>query len=234
MVEQVFNTLEDYVVTQLMESTSHEQCLHQCKSLMASDIHGIELFSNAQLKELDDRGDNSLLLQSLKFLWTWSDHSVLEALTTSCGDAVKLLAQFDDRLNHSQLIAAYPVPSISPSMAPADDSPYTVLAITCDHLLYQCTLQYIFDMRTLVTQECDITHHCLQLLAARADVLYWTIPKCVVNLVAIKVLEYRQAFHDKGISEVSIYPTMRIVTSSGRVLGSLVHLLPTTPTAEVR
>ena len=239
MVEQVFSSLVDYVVALLLQSpTSHEQCLHQCKSLMASDAHNIGLLSDLQLKELDDYSDNSSLLENLKFLWTWNDHSVLDALASSCDDVVKLLTQFDDHLNHSQLISAYPVLSISPDMAPKDDGPYTILAIKCDQLLYQCTLQYIFDIRALFMKTCDITAHCLQLLAARAGptVLYWTIPKCVVNLVITKVLEYRNTLHDEMISEVSIYPSTRIVTSSNNMLGSLVHLSPVMPadTAEVR
>ena len=239
MVEQVFNILVDCVVSQLLLSPSREQCLHQCKTLRASDTHKVGLFSDVQLKELDDCSDNSSLLETLKFLWTWSDHSVLEVLASSCDAAVKLLTQFDDHLNHSQLISAYPVLSISPNMAPREDSPYTILAIKCDQLLYQSTLQYIFDMRTLLMKTCDITAHCLQLLAARADptVLYWTVPKCVVSLVITKVLEYRNTLHDEMISEVSIYPTTRIVTGSSNMLGSLVHLSLTVPAdnnAEVR
>ena len=229
----------DYLVVLLLQSsTSHDQCLHQCTTLMASDAHNIGLFSDVQLKELDDCGDNSSLLQDLKFLWTWSDHSVLEALTSSCDDAEKLLTQFDAHLNRSQLISTYPVLTISPDMAPRDDSPYTILAVKCDQLLYQCTLQYIFDMRALLMKTCDITAHSLQLLAARAGptVLYWTIPKCVVSLIITKVLEYRNTLHDEMISEVSIYPSTRIVTSSSSVLGSLVHLSPamSTNNTEVR
>lgn len=228
MVEQVFSSVVDYVVALLLQHTSHEQCLHQCRSLMASDTHKIRLFSNVQLKELDDCRDYSSLLQNLKFLWTWSDHSVLETLSNSCADAVKLLTQFDACLNCSQLMSAYPVLSISHDMAPRDDSPYTVLAVKCDQLLYQCTLQYIFDMRTLLMKTCDITAHSLQLLATRAGptILYWTIPKCVVTLIITKVLEYSNILHDEMISEVSIYPSTRIVTSSSSVLGSLVHLSP--------
>ena len=241
MVVQVFNSLVNHVVSQMLQCGSHKEYLHHCESLMASDAHKIGLFSEVQLKELDDCNDNSLLLQNLKSLWTWSDHSILEALASSCDEAVKLITQFDSRLNRSQLISAYPILTGSHDTAPDDNSPYTVLVITCDRVLYHSPLQLIFDMRQLVISKCDITAHCLQLLAARADptVLYWSIPKCVVSLVITKVLEYRKAFHEEMISEVSIYPTTRIVTSSDRVLGSLVYLLPAVPaggssTEEVR
>lgn len=228
VVEQIFNCLVDFVVAQLLQSSGYEQCLQQCKSLMASDVHKIGLFSDDQLKQLDEDGDNFLLLQNLKSLWMWSDHSVLEALASLCDDAIKVLKQFDNHLNLSQLISAYPIHCISPDMAPSDDSPHTILAVTCDQPLYQCTLQYIFDVRTLLMTRCDITAHSLQMLAARADptVLYWTIPKCVVSLVITKVLEYHKTFYNEMIYEVSIYPTIRIATSSGRMLGSLVYLSP--------
>jgi len=232
MVEQVFNCLVDFVIAQLVKSSSHEQCLEQCKHLMASDVHGIGLFSDDQLKQLNEYGNNSLLLENLKSLWTWSDHSILDVFTSLCDDdAVKLLKKFDDCLNLSQLISAYPIHCISTDMAPSDDSPYTILAITCDQLLYQCILQYIFDMRVLLMTTCDITPHSLQLLAARADptVLYWTIPKCIVSLVITKVLEYHKIFHNEMIREVSVYPAIRIVTGSGRLLGSLVYLSPNMP-----
>ena len=194
---------------------------------MASDAHKIGLLSDIQLKELGDCRDNSSLLQDLNFLWTWSDHSVLEALASSCDDAVELLAQFDAYLNCSQLISAYPVPTVSPDMASRNDSLYTVLAIKCDQLLHQCTLRYIFDIRALLMKTCGITAHSLQLLAARTGptVLYWTIPKCVVNVIIHTVSEYCNFLHGM-ISEVLIYPSTRIVMGSNRMLGSLFHLSP--------
>lgn len=228
MVEQIFNCLVEFIVTQLLKSTSLEHCLHQCKSLMASDIHKIKLFSDVQLKDLEKYSDSSSLLQGMKSLWPWSDHSILEVLASSCDDAVELLTQFDDNLNHSQLISSYPIPSVSPAMAPSEDSPYTVVAITRGQPMYQCTLQCVYDMRTLLMKTCDVTAHCLQLLAARADptVLYWSVPRCVVSLIVTKVLEYHKAFHDEMISEVCVHPSIRITTRSGRVLGSLVYLSP--------
>lgn len=229
MVEQVFTSLVESIVAQLLQSSSLEHCLHQCQSLMASDTHNIGLFSDAQLQELNKYGDNSLLLQNLKSLWSWSDHSILESLASQSDDAMKLLQQFDDHLNHFQLLSSYPIPCVSPYMAPIDDSPYTVLAIKSDQMVYHSTLQYMFDVRALIMNMCDITAHCLQLLAVRAnpDVLYWSIPKCVVSLVTTKILKYHKAFHDEGISEVSVYPTTRISIAGGRLLGSLIYLSPT-------
>ena len=198
---------------------------------MASDTHKIRLFSDAQLRELDKYSDNSSLLQGLKFLWSWSDHSILATLASSCDDAVKLLTQFNDHLDHSQLLSAYPIACVSPAIAPSDGSPYTVVAIKSDQLIYHCTLQYVYDVQALLMKACQITAHCLQLVAARADpaVLYWSIPKCVVNLVITKVLEYHKAFLDELITEVCVHPFVRISTSTGRMLGSLVYLLPSVP-----
>lgn len=235
MVVHVFNSLVEFIITQLsVSSTSLEYCLIQCKSLMASDTHSITLFTDVQLREMDKHTNKMSLLHQLQPLWSWSDHSILKALASSCDEAVQMLTQFDDCLNHSQLLSAYPIPCVSPAVTPSDDSPYTVLAVRCERLIYQCKLQCVFDVRELLMKTCDITAHCLQLLASRADptVLYWSVPKCVVSLVTTKVLEYHKAIHDGMISEVCIHPSIRIVTSSGRVLGSLVYLSPYVPTGD--
>ena len=201
---------------------------------MASDAQGITLFTDVQLRELDKHANKMLLLQQLQPLWSWSDHSILEALASSCDEAVQVLTQFDDRLN-SQLISAYPIPCVSPAITPSDDSPYTVLAVRCEQLIYQCRLQCMFDVRALLMKTCEITAHCLQLLAVRADptILYWRVPKCVVSLVITKVLEYHKAIHDGMISEVCVHPFIRIATSIGEVLGPLVYLSPYVPPGDL-
>ena len=68
-------------------------------------------------------------------------------------------------------------------MIPDDTSSYTILAIRCYQEPYEPTLQDVYDMQSLITEVCDITQHCLQLLATRNNlaVIYWTIPKCVVK-----------------------------------------------------
>ena len=236
MVVHVFNNVVEFIITQLSTSSSLEHYLIQCKSLMASDTHRIGMFTDSQLRELDKHSNKMLLLQQLQPLWSWSDHSILEALAGSCDEAVQVLTQFDDHLNHSQLVSAYPIPYVSPTMTPSDDAPYTVLAVRYEQLIYQCSLQCVFDVRALLMKTCEITAHCLQLLAARADptVIYWSIPKCVVSLVVTKVLEYHKAIHDGMISEVCIYPSIRIATGSGRILGPLAYLSPYMPASDYK
>ena len=158
------------------------ELVRQCESLNASDGRKISLFSAEQLTELNKCNK---LLMKLSPLFSWSNHSVLKALAGCSSEAVKLLDEFDSKLDLLQPITSYPIPCLSSNMIPTDTSMYTMLAVRCDQELYQCTLQYVYDVQLVMIEKCDITQHCLQLLAVRSDptILYWTIPKCVVDLI---------------------------------------------------
>jgi len=121
-------------------------------------------------------------------------------------------------------IASYPIPYLSSDMIPTDPiSTHTVLAIRCDQELYNCTLQYVYDMRSLMVEKCDITVHCLQLLAVRPNptILYWTIPKCVVELISRKVPVHSEYLYSRGVLEVLMYPKPLITTGDDVRIGSL-------------
>ena len=156
--------------------------------------------------------------------FTWSDHSTLRVLGSASNDAIKLLDEFDFQLNCTELIASYPIPHLSSDMIPNDPTgTHTVLAIRCDQELYNCTLQYVYDMKSLMVEKCDITLHCLQLLAVRPNptIIYWTIPKCVVELVSSKVPVHSDYLYSRGVQEVLVYPEPLLATSDCVRIGSL-------------
>ena len=196
------------------------ELVQQCKSLNASDGHKISLFSADQMTELSEC-DN--LLMKLSPLFTWSNHSVLKALTGCSSEAVKLLDEFESKLDLLQPITSYPIPHLSSNMIPTDTSTYTILAIRCDKELYQCTLQYVYDVQSVMIEKCDITQLCLQLLGVRSDptILYWTIPKCVVYLINTNVPLHSEYFYSKGILEVLVYPDLLLTTSDDVCFGLL-------------
>ena len=72
-------------------------------------------------------------------------------------------------------------------------------------------------------EKCDIIQHCLQLLAVRSDptILYWTIPKCVVDLINTNVLLHSEYLHSRGILEVLVYPDLLFTTGDDVCYGSL-------------
>jgi len=108
-------------------------------------------------------------------------------------------------------------------MIPADTSTHTILAIRCDQELYKSTLQYVYDMQSLMMEKCDITQHCLQLLAVRSNptILYWTIPKCVVYLINTNVPLHSEYLYSRGILEVLVYPDLQLTVGNHVSVGSL-------------
>lgn len=194
-----------------------------CKSLMASEVHGINLFSTTCMENLNKYDNAVSLLRCLCFLFTWSNHSVLRALISFSSKAVQLLDEFDFSLDPFNTIASYPIPSFSQDMIPSETSEYTVLAIRCNKELWQCSLQYVFNLQSSIVDKCDITQHCLQLLAVKSDptVFYWTIPKCVVELVKSNTLQHCEYLYSQGILELIVYPKQSLAISDDVIMGSL-------------
>ena len=194
-----------------------------CEKLMASSKHAINYFSGVQLKKFKQSENSPLLLQRLSLFFIWSNHSILRVLAEQCNEAMNILDDFDSRLDYFHLIASYPIPRFSFNMIPVDSSTHTILAIRCDQQLYETTLQYVYDMQSVMMQTCDITQHCLQLLAVRRDptILYWTIPKCVVDLINTHVSRNSEYLYLRGILEVLVYPDLLFASGDEICHGSL-------------
>jgi len=210
-------------ITELLQQYDHQQLLMRCREIKASEIHGIHLYSDTQLSEY---GSTLLLLRGLCYYITWSDHSILRVLSSCSTIGTKLLDKFNSNLDCILMepIASYPIPYLSSDMIPINPtSTHTVLAIRCDQELYNCTLQYVYDMRSLMVDKCEITLHCLQLLAVRPNptILYWTIPKCVVELISSKVPVHSDFLYSRGVLEVLVYPEPLLATSDDVRIGSL-------------
>ena len=208
-------------LVELLMSYDYEMMMEWCSSLMASDHNNIKLFASDQLK-IFSQYNHGILLRTL-CLCTWSNCSILRSLTFYCSEAEKLLHRFESNLDPLQMIACYPIPHLSTDMIPSDSSAYTILAVRCDKELYHYTLQYIYDVQSVMVEKCDITQHCLQLLAVRSDptIFYWTIPKCVVNLINTNVPLHSEYLYSRGILEVLVYPDLLLTTGDDVCYGSL-------------
>ena len=200
----------------------NKMMMQQCRNLMASNHNHIQLFSNDKLGTLSEY--NSAMLLRIICHFTWSNCSILKDLICFCDDAVKLLDKFESKLDPHQLIASYPIPCFSAKMIPSGTSTYTILAVRCKVELYKSSLQYIYDVQSVMIEKCDITQHCLQLLAVRSDptILYWTIPKCVVDLVNTNVPLHSEYLYSREILEVLVYPDILLTTGEGVCYGSQV------------
>ena len=200
---------------------SHKpKIIQQCEGLIASNVHVINLFSGYQMKELSECGN---IFMKLSSLFTWSNHSILKALASCSSEAVKLLDEFESKLDPLRPITSYPIPCLSSNMTPSDTSTYTILAVRYDKELYQCILRDVHDVQSVMIEKCDITQHCLQLLAVRGDptILYWTIPKCVVHLINTNVPLHSEYLYSRGVLEVLVYPNLLLTTGDDVCYGSL-------------
>ena len=199
-------------LVELLKSYDYEMMIGQCRSLMGSDHNDIKLFTSDQLKTFSQY-NSSILLRTL-CLFAWSDCSMLRSLISYCSEAVKLLQRFQSNLDPLQPIACYPIPCLSSNMIPSDTSTYTILAVRCKVELYESTLQYVYDVQSVMIEKCDITQHCLQLLAVRSDptILYWTIPKCVVDLINTNVPLHSEYLYSRGVMEVLVYHDLLFTT----------------------
>ena len=213
------------LIGELLQYYDVEILVNHCKCLMANNKHNINLLSNDQIQKFSECSTTLLLLQMLSSFFTWSNHSTLRALVDQCSEAVNILDDFDLRLDPLQLIAYYPVPYFSASMIPkpSDTSTYTILAVRCKVELYESSLQYVYDVQSVMIEKCDITQHCLQLLAVRSDptILYWTIPNCVVDLINTNVPLHSEYLYSRGIMEMVVYPDLLLTTGDDVCYGAL-------------
>ena len=202
----LFLEVVDQIDEILQQSCDLSLLTKACESLLASKTHGINFFTTSAIKILSEYNEASLLLRYLGFLFSWSNHSKLRALVSFNREAVQLLDKFDSLLYPLNPLVSYPIPSFSQDMIPYETSEYTLLSIRGNRELWSSSLQYVFNVESFVVEVCEITQHCLQLLAVKSDptMFYWTIPKCVVGLIKSNVLQHSDRLCSKGILEVAI------------------------------
>ena len=203
--------------------------MKECENLFACENAKVKLFSKGQIEKLRKCNSTHSLLSYLSFFCSWSNHFILRILLTKVSKkAMQLLDIFDSRLDPLQSISSYPIPRFSLNMIPNpnDTSMLTVLAIRCDQELYKCTLQYVYDVQSLVLGKCGITQKCLQLLAVRSDptMFYWTIPNCVVKMISNHVPKHSEHLYSKGVLEVLVYPEPLLSTGDDVVMGNLAFI----------
>ena len=231
MIGQVENYKFTFFITKYLNMTN-ELCktlatcnskilVERCESLMASDTQQIPLFSHEIVKKSDL---SSAIIQKLALQTNWSDHSILYSIVEVCNvpEAAALLTEFNSGIDPSQPLMKYPIPTPSHHMIPYGTSTHTVLAVQLNLQLHQTTFQSVIDTRSLIQEKCEVTPHCLQLLAVAKTshtIIYWTIPKHVASLITSKVQQYQSDLHQNGIQQISVYPGAAFVIGSALTVG---------------
>ena len=207
-------------LTEVLQSLNPKIIADYCSLLRASEQANITLFKasflNAIIKETKN---TTALIHKFAPLINWLDHSILNAVVEACNvpEAVALLTQFDARIDASQPVTFYPIPSPSHHMVPYDTSTHTVLAVQLNLKLHHCTLQNVIDTRSLIQEKCEITPHCLQLLAVAKTnhvIIYWTIPKHVATLIISNVQKHQSYLYQKSVQQIAVYPGTILATGS--------------------
>ena len=214
------------IVAQLKQELNNynsESFLETFTKLTASTSHyeAIPLIPSEHLSDLDNAGTKNCLSR-LSFLWTWSNHSILNALVEACNcqDGIKMLSDFESQIDATQPMELFPIPPPSMKMAPSSSSPFTVLSIRGEYDRDEpVPLQYVNDVATIMTEKFGISSHALQLLAARANplMLYWMIPKSVVPLIGRGINNH---FEENGFSEIVVYPSTILFATDNLSHGS--------------
>ena len=217
-VDRVFQYTVKHVI-ELLSCCDPNLLIKWCEHLMASDTHKIKLFTANFMDEIKQLKSSKAILKMLSHYWAWSNYSILRVLAQFSKLALDMLEEFDTRLNTVLPIAEYPIMSLAVSMFPYDTSSYTVLTFECD-LKLKRSLQLVYDMQSVITENCDITQHALLLLAVESNPtrLYWMIPKSVVTIVNARVMECSQLLVSKGVMKIFIYPsTMHVLDTAKTV-----------------
>ena len=215
-------------VIKLFQSHDPKVLVEDLEAIMASDIHGIKFFCDDQVEQLREYNNTQLLLQELSHLWSWSNHSMLRALVGSCDEAIKLLDEFDCHLDPFEPVTSYPVFEV---VSTNTTTTHTILNVKFARDISNITLQDAFDMCSVVVNKCAVNQNSLQLIATQhthdAIGIYWSIPKCVMNLIGSKILQHSSDFYHMGVVEVKIYPDIYVATGNVSILYvSLLHPVP--------
>ena len=196
---------------QELQDYDPESFLAACSKLTASASHvkAIPLIPSDYLENLGN-SDIEGIFTRLAFLWTWNNHSILRALLEACDcqEGIKMLDDFDAKIDTNQPIELFPIPPPSMKMSPSLSSAYTVLSIRHEYDQNKLTsLQYVNDVAAVMIEKFDISSHALQLIAARATplMLYWMIPKSFVPQISKAVSRHSKFLEENRFLEIGIY-----------------------------
>lgn len=220
-------------VGKAMKSVDTKRLFNYVEHLMACDDPKIPLFTSKEfLTFLNEKCENSYaFLKRLSFHWSWIDFSLLEDIVKAsrCEKAIKLLEAFKSELNQVQFLSPSTVPAPCAKMIPNKEQPHTILTLTIDCKLFECTLHYISELKSVFTQWCGISRHSLQLVAVKqisviTTTFYWMLTKELVPIICTKIQMNRDWLRSKRILEVSIYPGLVMATDGEMRLGPLAYL----------
>ena len=208
-------------VVELLQDLNPNKIIDVLSDLAASDTHGINYFTTVFIEKLRECTTTTTSLLRILFPYTnWYDHSIIRELVESCDcpEGVKLLDEFDSRIDVTLPIKAFPIAAPTKNrMTPHESSTHTVMAIRCEQQLSSLSLKHIGMVKSIMINKFNITKHSCVLLAVanhNSAMLFWLIPRSVAPLISNAVQKHSGFLHDNGVQEVAIYPNFSFTTGS--------------------
>ena len=181
-----------------------------CRTLMASYVHQIPLFTPEFMNKLTNCSSPFIFKMYLLLYMSWFDCSILKQLIyfSNSKEALKIIDQFVDSVDCSQPIASYHIPEFSQLVIPLDDSHYTLLATKHAKSINEVTLANLKDIKKSLIKILNITDYAMQLGAIhiKSCCFYWLIPNQIRPLVQDNLKQIQVELWDKGVILTTILP----------------------------
>ena len=208
-------------LAELMESLHPRTLIDAISHLVAIDTYDlcVKQFSAEYVTQLSHCSNSVEVLTKLFPFSNWCDHCVIRELLElcNCSEGVKLLDEFDSRIDLIQPITDFPISAPSSLIVPNDTSYYTIMAIKHKVELSSLKLYHIGMIKSEIIQICGLTKYsCLFLAVTKHNpvVLYWLIPRNLLSFISNALLNFADCLYSKGILEVAIYPDFVVYTSN--------------------
>ena len=189
-------------VYKLLESYDPSLLVGSCARLMASDTHNITLFNSKTSHQLNEY-DDMFIFKILMCYSSWYDYSVVKKLLEMCEcfEGLKLLEQFESKIDFSLPITHFPICVPSFLMMPSETSDFAVMNIYCVQEHSLLPLNYIREVKSLISKISDLNDTCCQFIAKRDNpvILFWLVPRNVVSHISTKVQESYVDLYNSGI-----------------------------------
>ena len=187
-----------------------EFLVDKCRTLMASDVHNIKLFTDSFIKKLFKCSHPHLLKTYLLPFNTWLDNTILRELATTIWKNITLksFCEFIYTIDDTQLITLYPIPIFSQLIIPLDNSEYTIVAIKTLQCCNELVLKDVLDIKEFLRSHCELTVHAIHLAAIdySNNCIYWMIPKQVKWLVEVKLSQGQRELLERKIFQAVLLP----------------------------
>ena len=183
-----------------------------------------KLFECESIKELFAR---------ISPFFNWRKREVLWALVeaSDCQEAEDELTKFEAQLDYGQSVITLPISSPSCDILPDPESNFSIITAKANKDLRKSNLGDIDNMEDNIAQAGKISKGNLELQAKKlgSSILYWLIPKSMLESFEVNIRKNLDFLYDQGIVEISLDPNIVITTGRKLRVRSLAYLTKLPP-----